>query len=85
MPGLIYIICGLTSLGSAWLLGRGALKRHDGLMFWSSLCFFGMGVNNLLLYLNFIIFPEVELLIVARIAMVFSVLVLNFGLIWHTT
>lgn len=85
MPGLIYILCAATSLGSAILLFRGAMQRRNGLLFWSSLCFLAMAVNNALLYVNFVVLPEVDLLIIARLAMVIGVVLLNFGLIWHST
>jgi hypothetical protein len=84
MPGLIYILCALTSLGSALLLFRGALRRREGLLFWSSMCFFAMAVNNLLLYLNFIVLPDVDLLTASRLATLVGIVVLNFGLIWHS-
>lgn len=85
MPGLIYILCAITSLGSAVLLIRGAARRRDGLLFWSSLFFFAMAANNALLYVNFIVLPEVDLLMLARLAMVVGVVLLNFGLVWHSS
>ena len=85
MPGLVYILCGLTSLLSGALLLRGALSRGGGLLLWSSLCFFCMAANNALLYLNFIVFPEVDLLMAARLATLVGIVLLNIGLIWHAT
>jgi hypothetical protein len=83
MPGFIYLLCAATSLGSAGLLLRGALKSRGGLLFWSSLCFLAMAVNNVLLYLHFIVFPEVNLLIAARAVTLVGIVLLNIGLIWH--
>lgn len=86
MPGLVYILCAITSLGSAGLLLRGAISRGGGgLMFWSSLCFFAMAINNVLLYLNYIILPDIDLLLASRLATVVGIVLLNIGLIWHTT
>jgi hypothetical protein len=85
MPGLVYILCAITSLGSAVLLLRGALSRGGGLLFWSSLCFFAMALNNVLLYMNFIVFPDVDLLLASRLATVLGIVLLNIGLIWHAT
>ena len=86
MPGLVYILCAVTSLISAILLLRGArpLAPANGLLFWSSMCFFGMTANNVLLYLNFVVFPEIDLMMAARLTTLIAVLLLNFGLIWHT-
>ena len=83
MPGFVYILCAITSLLSAVLLMRGALRHSNRLLLWSSLCFFAMAANNVLLYANFIIFPTVDLLTAARAATLVGVLAVNFGLIWH--
>jgi hypothetical protein len=86
MPGLVYILCAVTSLGSAVLLLRGALSRGGGgLLFWSSLCFFAMAANNVLLYMNYIVFPDVDLLMASRLATMLGIVLLNIGLIWHST
>jgi hypothetical protein len=84
MPGLVFILCAVTSLGSALLLFRGALRSRDGLLFWSSMCFFAMAANNALLYANFVVFPEIDLLMAARGATLVGVVLLNFGLVWHS-
>jgi hypothetical protein len=85
MPGLVYILCAATSLVSALLLLRGALRSKSGLLFWSSFCFFAMAANNVLLYINFIVLPDVDLLMAARLATVAGIVLLNIGLIWHAT
>jgi hypothetical protein len=85
MPGLVYILCAITSLVSAVLLLRGAITRRTPLLFWSSLCFFAMALNNVLLYVNFVVLPEVDLLVAARIVTVVGIVLLNIGLIWHAT
>lgn len=85
IPGLIYILCAVTSLGCAVLLFRGSLRSRNGLLFWSSLCFFAMTVNNLLLYCNFVWLPDVDILIIARSVTVLGIVLLNIGLICYAT
>lgn len=85
MPGLVFLLCAATSLGSAILLLRGATRSKSGLLFWSSLCFFAMSANNLLLYANYEVFPEIDLLMAARLVTVLGIVLLNIGLIWHST
>jgi hypothetical protein len=84
MPGFVYILCTITSLLSGTLMIRGARKHGNRMLFWSSLCFFAMAANNVLLYANFIIFPNVDLLTVARLVTLIGILFVNYGLIWHT-
>ena len=43
-----------------------------------------MAVNNALLYVNFIVLPDVDLLLAARLATLAGIVLLNIGLIWHT-
>lgn len=85
MHGLVYILCAITSLLSAVMLWRGARRHGNRLLFWSSLCFFAMTANNILLYANFVIFPDVDLLTAATIVSLIGIALVNFGLIWHTT
>lgn len=83
MPGFVYILCAITSVISAALLLRGALRHGNRMLFWSAMCFLAMAANNSLLYANFIIFPDVDLLTAARIATLIGIIMVNYGLIWH--
>jgi hypothetical protein len=44
-----------------------------------------MATNNILLYANFVVFPDVDLLTAATIASLVGIVLVNFGLIWHAT
>lgn len=83
--GLVYILCAATSLGGALLLLRGGLSGGGRLLLWASFWFFAMTLNNVLLYANFVLLPDVDLTLVARVATTLGIVVLNVGLIWHTT
>jgi hypothetical protein len=82
MAAVVYSLCALTSLLCAGLLFRSFFKTKSRLLFWSGLCFAGLSINNMILVLDRIIFPAVDLskwrLLVALIAM----LPLLYGLIW---
>jgi hypothetical protein len=85
MPGLVYILCAVTSLASAFLLLRAA-RQGKGLLLWAgSICFLGMAANNILLFVTVNTPKEVELEIPANITALASVLVLLIGLIWDAT
>ena len=62
IASIIYGLCGLTSLLSAALLWRGYLRSRYRLLLWSALCFTGLTLSNLLLMLDKLIFPDVDLL-----------------------
>src|SRR5690349_12613969 len=85
MPGLVYILCAITSLASAFLLWRAARGSASRLLMWSCLCFLGMAVNNVLLFVNAATPEEIQVQTPANIAALASVLVLLVGLIWDAT
>jgi len=85
MPGLVYILCAITSLASAFLLWRASRGSASRLLLWSCLCFVGMAVNNLLLFADAATPDDIRIVIPANIAALASVLVLLIGLIWDAT
>lgn len=81
LPGLVYLLCLLTSLACAGLLARAWARSCTPLLFWSGLCFAFLALNNLL------VFADMEVvsanLALGRQAMsVAAVCVLLYGLIW---
>lgn len=60
MAETVYILCALTSVACAALLWRGYRRTKARLLLWSSLCFVGLGANNVLLLADKVVFPDVE-------------------------
>ncbi len=85
MPGLVYLLCTATSLASAILLWRAARGSAGRLLMWSALCFVGMAVNNLLLFLDAATPPIYQYDIPANTTALVSILLLLVGLIWDAT
>lgn len=83
MATIIYFLCALTSLACVGLLFNA--YRHSGhrLLFWSTLCFAGLTINNLLVVLDRVMFPEVDLIMFRLSSTLIALLLLLFGLIWH--
>jgi hypothetical protein len=85
MAAFIYTLCALTCLAAALLLLRGWRQTRTRLLFWSSVCFFGLTLSNTLLVLDRTVFDVSADLSTARLATAFaSVLVLVVALIWET-
>jgi hypothetical protein len=87
----IYILCALTSFLCMLLLLRGYFRSGARLLLWSGLCFAGLAVNNLLLFVDKILFPEtdiqffdVNLSIWRSVAALVGLLLLLYGMIWDT-
>ena len=83
MAELVYILCAATSLCCAALLLRGYLRSRSHLLLWSSLCFIGLAVNNLILVVDLMLVPELELGVWRSLAALGGISVLVFGLIWE--
>ena len=81
-PATVYILCFLTSTACAWLLGRSYLRTRTRLLLWSSLCFLLLAGNNLVLVLDVLAFPELNLRIGRLLLSLSAVIVLLFGFIW---
>jgi hypothetical protein len=82
MAVTIYSLCALTALLCAVLLFKGYRRSRYKLLLWSSLCFSGLTLNNLLLVADKIILPDVDLSILRSATAAASMMVLLYGLIW---
>lgn len=81
MAGLIYSLCALTAALCAFLLLLAYRRTRYRLLLWSGLCFAGLTLNNLLLVLDKIIFPETDLSVLRTSIALLSMVVLLYGLI----
>ncbi|TAJ96979.1 MAG: hypothetical protein EPO39_19640, partial [Candidatus Manganitrophaceae bacterium] len=61
MAEIVYALSGITSLACAVLLLRSYARNQTRLLLWSSLCFFGLALNNFLLFTDLVIVPELDL------------------------
>jgi hypothetical protein len=84
MAAIIYSLCALTALGCAILLLRGYRRSRYRLLFWSGLCFAGITVNNVLLVLDKVAFPDIDLALPRILVQLVAMGVLLFGLIWDS-
>ena len=84
MAALIYSLCALTSLVCAVLLLRGFLQSRMHLLMWSGLCFGLLTVSNVILVLDRIVFPDVDLTIPRLACALAGLLLLLYGLIWES-
>jgi hypothetical protein len=81
---VVYALCAITSAACAWLLLRSYARSRLRLLLWSGLCFAGLAVNNIALFIDVRVLPEVDLSLWHTIPAVVAVMVLIFGLVWET-
>lgn len=83
MAALIYSLCALTCLAAFGLLLRSWLATRFRILFWSAMCFAGLSLNNILLVVDKLVLPQVDLSTARLLAALLAVLLLLFGLIWE--
>ncbi|HEX4269779.1 MAG TPA: DUF5985 family protein [Rhizomicrobium sp.] len=83
MAAAIYTLCALVAALCTLLLLRSYRRQRYRLLLWSGLCFAGLTVNNLLLVLDKIVLPEVDLSVARTAVALASAMVLLFGLVWE--
>jgi hypothetical protein len=84
MAEAVYLLCAATSVLCAMLLYRGYRSSRTRLLFWSSLCFGGLAVNNVLLFLDLVVVPTVDLSVLRTSVAALAMLVLCLGLVWES-
>ena len=84
MLAVVYISCAATCLLCAVMLFRGYRRSGVRLLFWSSLCFVGLMLDNVLLYADNFVVPDVSLVVWRKVPGFVSLALLVFGLVWES-
>ncbi|HUJ13999.1 MAG TPA: DUF5985 family protein [Thermoanaerobaculia bacterium] len=84
MGTVVYALCGLTSIICAALLLRGYARSRFRLLLWAGLCFVGLALNNILLFVDLRVLPQTDLSIVRTIPAIAGAAILIYGLVWET-
>lgn len=83
-PSAVYLLCAVTSLICLFLLARGYARTGVRLLLWSSICFIGLALNNLLLFVDLVLLPEeVNLVLWRQLTSLVAIGVLLYGFIWE--
>ncbi len=83
IPGLVYLLCFVTSAACAILLSRQYRRLRSPLLLWSAACFIFLALSNLLVVFDQVIYVEMNLK-TARLALtLIAVSLLLFGFIWE--
>jgi hypothetical protein len=81
---IVYGLCVITSALCAVLLLRGYTRSRVPLLLWSGLCFIGLALNNLLLFIDVQMAPMIDLSTWRTVPALVGVLLLLYGMIWET-
>jgi len=81
-PSLVYILCFLTSGICGWLLVRSFVRTRAPLLLWSAICFVLLAANNLIVVIDIVFIPTIDLRLPRLLLSLAAVGVLLFGLVW---
>lgn len=81
-PSIVYCLCFLACALCAVLLGRMFLRTSTRMLFWSACCFTLLAIANLLVVLDMLVLPAVELRSVRLWLSLSAVTMLLYGFIW---
>jgi hypothetical protein len=84
MGAVVYVLGTLTSLCCAVLLFRGYHRAKRKLLFWSALCFAGLMVSNFLVFVDLVIYPDVNMYPWRLATAAAAMFLLLYGLIWES-
>ena len=82
MAMAVYLLCALTSLACSVLLLRSYRDRAVRLLLWSGLAFVGFAVGNIMLVVDVLVGPSLDLSLLRTIPVLTGLGVLLYGLVW---
>jgi hypothetical protein len=82
VEGSVYVLCTLTAAACSALMLRGYFRSRTRLLMWCGLFFVAMALENAMLFVDFVLVPDVDLSLIRRAVPLAGVALLLYGLIW---
>lgn len=83
MATAVYVLSALISSACVVLLTRSLLATRSTLLLWAAICFAGLALNNVLLFVDKVVATDTDLSTWRTIPALAGLLVLMFGLLWE--
>lgn len=81
----VYLLCFATSLLCLILLVRTYVRKRTRLLMWTALCFVGLAINNLLVFVDVVLLPNsIDLVPLRNLTTLAALGVLLYGFIWES-
>jgi hypothetical protein len=84
MGPVVYALGALTTLLCSVLLLRGYARSRQRLLLWSGLCFAVLTVSNGVLFVDLVLLPSVNLLLLRLGTAALAMALLLYGLVWES-
>ncbi|HEY8209499.1 MAG TPA: DUF5985 family protein [Myxococcaceae bacterium] len=73
----------MASAARAGFLIRGYRQARERLLLWASLCFVGLALNSILLFVDLIVVPAVDLTVPRGGVALAAMVLLLYGVVWE--
>jgi hypothetical protein len=80
---LVYLLCAATALCCCLLLLRGYRRSRVQLLLWCGLFFLGLVLENVILFIDLVLVPQIDLSGLRTSAALAGSMMLLYGLIWE--
>lgn len=80
----LYLLAIATSLACTLLLFRAYVRSHLRMLLWSTCCFVGLTVNNVILFFDLVVYQGTELRAARLIAALAGMMFLLYGFIFES-
>ena len=83
MEAIVYALGAATTLLCAVLLSMAYKRVNRRLLLWSALCFAGLALSNILVFVDLVLVPDQDLYIWRLVTATIAMGLLLYGLIWE--
>lgn len=82
---VVYLLCAVTAGACAGLLFRAFRRSRVALLLWAGICFVGLCLNNAILFVDRVVYPDADLWMIRTIPALIGVVGLLWGLVWESS
>jgi hypothetical protein len=81
---VLYLVAIASSATCAALLSRGYYRSRVRLLMWSAICFAWLTLSNVALFVDLVVFPQIDLRLARQLPALIGMLFLLYGFIFET-
>ena len=81
---IVYLLCFGSSALCAFLLVNAFRRQREKLLLWSSICFCLLALNNLLVFVDIILLPDINLSPLRALTALAAISILLYGFVWES-
>jgi hypothetical protein len=80
----VYVLCAIAASACAVLLARSYAQSGLRLLLWSAVCFSGLALNNIVLFIDKVVATDTDLSAWRILPVALGLAALVYGLVWES-